>query len=97
MRPRVPAAFRPPAFACWVFLRPLRGWAFLAVGLPGSNSRLDLIGVATFRMSELRPGRAPSGPRGRRCTPGWRTIPSRRLPLSSGQPLSPTGPSHRRE
>jgi hypothetical protein len=32
--PRFPVAFRLPAFAFWVILSPLGGWAFLAVGLP---------------------------------------------------------------
>ena len=35
--PRFPAAFRPPAFASWVILRPLRNSAFLTVGLPAGQ------------------------------------------------------------
>ena len=35
--PRFPAAFRPPAFASWVILRPLGNSAFLAVGLPAGQ------------------------------------------------------------
>lgn len=65
--PPFPAAFRPPAFACWIFLRPLRDWAFLTVCLP--DCCLDLIGVVTFRMCEMRPGWVPSVPRERWCTP----------------------------
>lgn len=37
--------------------------------LTRSNNYLDPIGVVTFCMSEIRPGRVPSGPRRRRCTP----------------------------
>ncbi len=65
---RFPASFRPPALACWIFLRPLR------IGLPcgrltRQRSRLDLVGVVVFHMSELRPGWVSSEPRGRRCDP----------------------------
>lgn len=68
---RFPVSFRPPAFACWIFLRPLR------IGLPYGRltrrfGRQDLIGVVVFRMSEMRPGWVSSEPRGRRCAPGWR-------------------------
>ena len=35
--PRFPAAFRPPAFASWVILRPLGNSAFLTVGLPAGQ------------------------------------------------------------
>ena len=34
---RFPAAFRPPAFASWVILRPLGNSAFLTVGLPAGQ------------------------------------------------------------
>jgi hypothetical protein len=34
MLSRFPAAFRPPAFASWVVLRPLEDPAFLTVGVP---------------------------------------------------------------
>jgi len=37
IRSRFPAAFRPPAFAFRVFLRPLGDSAFLTVGLPAGN------------------------------------------------------------
>ena len=46
---RFPAAFRPPAFASRVFLRPLGDSASLTVGLP-ADSPPDPIGVVTFRM-----------------------------------------------
>jgi hypothetical protein len=37
MLSRFPAAFRRPAFASWVILRPLGNYASLTVGRPGSN------------------------------------------------------------
>ena len=49
IRSRFPAAFRLPAFASRVFLRPLGNWAFLAVGLPAGIPP-DPIGVVMFRM-----------------------------------------------
>jgi hypothetical protein len=51
--------------------------------------RLDLIGVVTFHMRQIRPGWVPSGPRGRWCAPtrpsssGWHLPRSQRLvPIS---------------
>jgi hypothetical protein len=84
---RFPAAFRPPAFASRVFLRPLGDYAFLTVGLPAATGLADPIGVVTFRMHEIRPGWAPSVPRGRWCAPGQPNSPGRHLPPSSGRPL----------
>ena len=49
-----------------VILRPARDSALLTVGLPAE--RPDLDGVSAFRTYELRPGWAPSVPRGRRCS-----------------------------
>jgi hypothetical protein len=71
-------------------LFPPRNWALLAVGLPKlAHSEPDLDRVTTFRTHELRPGRAPSGPRGPRCSPRPRRLPAGRLPLRSGQSLHP--------
>jgi hypothetical protein len=50
--------FRPPAFASWVILRPLRSSAFLTVGLPDTEMP-DPIGVVMLRMSKTRRGRTP--------------------------------------
>jgi hypothetical protein len=68
--PRFPAAFRLPAFASWVFLPPLRDWAFLAVGLPGA-------GIAPgphrdFHVTHERVTTGSDAPYtpGRRCSPG---------------------------
>jgi hypothetical protein len=58
MRSRFPAAFRPPAFASWVILRPLGSSAFLTVGLP-AVSPPDPNGVVVLHMSKIWPGRAP--------------------------------------
>ena len=46
---------------------PPRNQALLTVGFPAR--RLDLDGITAFRTHELRPGRAPSIPQGRRCSP----------------------------
>jgi hypothetical protein len=87
---RFPAAFRPPAFASWVILRPLRDWAFLTVGLPGPYVQgLDLIGVVTFHTSQMRPGWVPPLLRGGDALPTGKESPGRRLPPPSGQPCSP--------
>jgi hypothetical protein len=85
-RSRFPAAFRPPAFASRVFLRPLGSYAFLTVGLPAGIPP-DPVGVVTFRMRQIRPGRASSEPRGRWCAPGQPNPPGRHPPPSSGRPL----------
>ena len=91
MPPRVPAAFRPSAFASRVVLRPLRNWAFLTVGLPSprDSTAPDLIGVVTFRLPETRPGRAPSQPRERRYPCDRQDATGRLLPLHNGQLLLP--------
>jgi hypothetical protein len=49
----------------------------------------DPNGVVTLHTHEMRPGRVPSIPRGRWCSCGWHRIPSRHLPLRSGQSLHP--------
>jgi hypothetical protein len=56
----------------------------------------DLDGVTAFRTHELRPGWAPSIPRGRRCSSRLRDVPSRRLPHHSGRPCTPPPAIHRR-
>ena len=85
---RFPVAFRLPAFRFSVIRFPPRGWALLTVGLPDQTSP-DLDGVTTFRTHELRPGWVPPVPRGRRCSSRLSGLPSRRLPLPSGQSLHP--------
>jgi hypothetical protein len=70
-----------------VILRPPGSWALLTVGLPAF--RPDLDGVSAFRTHELRPGWAPSIPRGRRCSSRPMATSGRRLPLRSGQSLRP--------
>ena len=83
---RFPGAFRPPVFASRL-LYLARNWALLTVGLPAE--RPDLDGVSAFRTHELRPGRAPSIPRGRRCSSRPMATSGRRLPLRSGPSLHP--------
>ena len=64
MPSRFPAAFRPPAFASWAILFPLRSCAFLTVGRPGGCFHPDPNGVTTFHTSEIRPGWVLPLPRG---------------------------------
>ena len=93
---RFPAAFQPPAFAsrspC---SRPGPG--------PSSRSayrvpprRPDPDGVSTFHTCEIRPGRVPPLPRGRRCSSRPDAVPGRRLPFPSAQSLHPAPASHQR-
>jgi hypothetical protein len=49
----------------------------------------DPDGVSVFRTHETQLGWAPSIPRGRRCSRDRPEVGGRRLPLPSGQPLSP--------
>jgi hypothetical protein len=57
-------AFRPPALASRVILRPLRTPAFLTVGPPTTtNIASDPIGIATFHTCKMRPDWVPSRPR----------------------------------
>jgi hypothetical protein len=98
-----PASYpRPPAGGGWPtgrgFLLPfghrrsLLGHPIPAEELGPPHGRLtgqrpDLDGVTAFRTHEQRPGRVPSVPRGRRCSPRPGTVPGRRPPhLSSNVP-----------
>jgi hypothetical protein len=54
-----------------------------------ATAQPDPDGVSTFHTREMRPGRVPSLPRGRRCSRDRGCVPGRRLPLSNGQPLPP--------
>ena len=91
---RFPVAFRPPAFASRVILRPL-GHRPPSRSAYQASSRLDPIGVVTFRMRQIRPGWVPSEPRGRWCAPARPNPSGRHLPPCNGRPLSPAGASHR--
>ena len=69
---------------------PPGSWALLTVDLPStSTARPDSDGVTPFRTHEQRPGRAPSKPRGQRCSPRPRRLPAGRRPHHSGQSLHP--------
>jgi hypothetical protein len=66
---------------------PPRSWALLTVGLPAN--RPDLDGVTAFRTHELQPGRVPSVPRGRRCSPQPGGVPDQRPPHLNGNVPAP--------
>jgi hypothetical protein len=70
-----------------VTLFPPGTWAFLTVGLPGTTWGPDPDGVSAFHTCEIRPGRVPPLPRGRRCSSRPDAVPGWRLPLPSGQSL----------
>ena len=81
---------------CFSAIRfPPRDWAFLTVGLPDVTARTST-GVTTFRAHELRAGWVPPVPRGQRCSSRLSGLPSRRLPLGSGESLHSATASHRR-
>ena len=92
---RFPAAFRPPAFASRSsFARRGVGPSSRSADRTRPRARPDPDGVSAFRTHELRPGWAPSIPRGRRCSsrPG-RLRPS---PAASPRPVpAPSRASHR--
>ena len=87
--PGFPAAFRPPALACRVIRFPLRSWAFLTVGLPATNLAPDPNGVPTFCTYQIRPGRVPPRPRGRRCSPDRTTCPTGACRFPTASPYTP--------
>lgn len=68
-------------------------------GRPTSRNvlRLDPIGVVTFHMRQIRPGWAPSEPRGRWCAPARPNPSGQHPPPCNGRSLSPAGASHRAE
>jgi hypothetical protein len=72
---------------------PLGNWAFLAVGLPVPTAP-DPNGIAMLHTHEMRPGWAPSKPRGRRCSCGRLCAADRRLPHHSGCVPTPRFCSH---
>ena len=93
--PRFPVAFRLPALASWPSVarwgtgRPSRSAYRPCQQVPGPN------GVVTLHTHEIRPERAPSLPRGRRCPNGRGVVPDRRLPHPSGKVPTPRCFSHR--
>lgn len=93
-RRRFPVAFRRPAFASRIILRPPRVRPS-SRSAHQTRSRLDLDGVVTFRTRQIRPGRVPSVPRGRWCAPARPGSPGRHPPPHSDRPLPPAETSHR--
>ena len=92
-----PAAFRPPAFASRSSCSR-RGVGPSSRSADRTRPRAcpDPDGVTPFRTHELRPGRAPSIPRGQRCSPRPRRLPAGRPPLRNGLVPAPRHTSHRR-
>ena len=92
-----PAAFRPPAFASRVFLRPLEDSASLTVGLPAASRRTPS-GLSRSACDRYGRGGCPLNPGGQWCAPGQPSSPGRHPPPSNGRPLfsrllQPTGES----
>jgi hypothetical protein len=73
---------------------PAEGSASLTVSPPDAI-RLDPDGVVTFRTRQIRPGRAPSVPRGRWCAPARPSSPRRHPSPHNDRPLPHAGTSHR--
>ena len=89
MLPRFPAAFRRPAFASWASC-PAGGFrpSYDRPTAPRSAARTPT-GFPCSAHVRHSWDRAPSIPRGRRCSCDRREARGRRLPLHNGQPLSP--------
>ena len=85
--PWFPAAFRRTGIRFLSILFPPAHRLPLRSAYQASD--LDPDGVSTFRTSEIRPGWAPSKPRGRWCSRDRLAIPGRHLPHPSGVALSP--------
>ncbi len=85
---RFPAAFRPPAFASRVFLRPLGDSAFLTVGLPADTSRTPS-GLSRSACDRYGRGGRPLNPGDSGALPAGQIPPAgtRRLPAAG--PCSP--------
>src|SRR6266545_3589347 len=90
---RLPAAFRPPAFAFWAPC-PARGFRpsyDRPTGRPAPTRacRADPGEVSTFRMHETRTGPGALYTPGTAVFAGRRPVRGRRLPPLSGRPLAP--------
>ena len=86
---RFPAAFRPPAFASRVFLRPLGDSASLTVGLPADTSRRTPSGLSRSACDRYDRGGRPLNPGDGGALPASQIRPAgtRRLPAAG--PCSP--------
>jgi hypothetical protein len=81
---RFPLAFRPAGLRFLSRPIPPETSAFLTVGLPPSTA--DSVGVSTFRACEMRPGWAPSMPRGDGVLPGGVNHPPGAYRISAVRP-----------
>ena len=86
---RFPAAFRPPAFASWAFLRPLGNYASLTVGLPAATSSRTPSGLSRSTCVRYGQGGCPLYPGDGGALPADQIRPAgtRRLPAAG--PCSP--------
>lgn len=95
--PRFPAAFRPPAFASRVILRPLGISASLTVSPPtAAKATSDPNGIATFRTRKMRPEWVPSQPRGGGAHPAERSSSAGACRFPTASPARPATTSHPR-
>ena len=88
-----PAAFRPPAFASRSSFTRRGAGPSLRSAYRTTGSDPD--GVSVFRTSELRPGWAPSVPRGQRCSSRPWPLPGRASAASQRPVPAPCRASHR--
>jgi hypothetical protein len=90
---RFPAAFQPPAFASWAPCpaRDFRPSYDRPTARPALTRacRTDPDEVYTFRAHETQPGRAPSLPRGQRCSPAIGVSAAVACRLSTARPCHP--------
>ena len=91
---RFPVAFRLPAFASRSSDSRRGVGPSLRSAYRARHSCPDLDRVTAFRTRELRPGWAPSIPRGRRCSPGLRRLSPAPAALTAASPCPPLPTSH---
>jgi hypothetical protein len=88
-RSRFPAAFRPPAFASRVFLRPLGDCAFLTVGLPARTSCRAPSGLSRSAWSRCGRGGCRLDPGDGGSLPAGRWTPASICRLPAAVPVLP--------
>jgi len=94
---RFPAAFRPPAFASRVFLRPLGDSASLTVGLPAAINGRTPSGLSRSACARYGRGGCPLYPGDGGALPASSDQPAGTCRLPAAGPYLPPAASHRRE